>query len=338
MKNNQIILFLLLLILLNSCFKEDEAVTPFDRGDRQTDTIAMHHDYSMQVYFDLDSDKVVSQNHKVDYDLAFESTDDGHHILLNTATFMQIAQTGTTDFESVTSSSGLDFSFDPSSGNLDSTAIGNWFTINGQDSIFHQQVYVIDRGFDAAGNPLGFRKIVFERLQADYYHFRYAQLDGTDEVKSRLNKRDDYNFVYYSFDPDKNQPLLEPARNTYCLLFTQYTTLLFTQDNVPYPYLVTGVFLNRYNTEVAVDKTHGFEEIDIDFANAMQFTGQIDRIGYNWKDLVGDFESNNILYEVRSDYNYVIRDHQGFYYKLRFVGFYNADGQRGYPVIEHQRL
>lgn len=108
MKKIHFIVLPILIILLNSCFKEDEAVSPFDRGDRQTDTIAMLHDYSMQVYFDLDKGMVVSQNNKLDYDLAFESTAEGYQILLNTSTFMQIAQTGTSSFDSVTSITGLD--------------------------------------------------------------------------------------------------------------------------------------------------------------------------------------------------------------------------------------
>lgn len=331
-------LFLLLMMIITSCFKEEEAIPPFDRGERQSATIAMGNDYRNQIYFDLHQGNDLSTNHKLDYDLAFESSEKGYRILLNTSTFMQIAPTGKTIFEDVTSQSGLDFNFDPSSGNLDSTAVGNWFSINGSDTIFSRQVYVIDRGYDHLGRPLGFKKIVFEDLKAGFYHIRFANLDGSEEVQTRISKEKSYNFVYYSFNPEKNYQLLEPKQDQYTLLFTQYTTLLFTNAGDPYPYLVTGVLLNRYNTAVAFNNTMAFDEIDLESTENMEFTTRIDRIGYNWKDLSGDVESGNVLYEVRSDYNYIIRDHQGFYYKMRFVGFYNQAGDRGYPEIEFQKL
>jgi hypothetical protein len=326
------------MLLFSSCFKEDEAIAPFDRGDRQTATIALGNDYRYQVYFDLNQGLEVSSNNKLDYDLAFESSPLGCRILLNTSTFMRIARTNLTNFESVNSAAGLVFQFDPSSGNLDSTAVGNWFTINGNDTIFDQHVYVIDRGYDQLGRPLGHKKIVFEQIKKDEYSFRYANLNGTDERQGRVKKEAGYNFVYYAFDPQRNTRLLEPNREHYTLLFTQYTTLLFTNDGTPYPYLVTGTLINRHNTYVAIDKAHTFEEIDMDFAEQLPFSNKLDFIGYNWKDLTGDVESGNVLYQVRSDYNYIIRDFQGFYYKMRFVGFYNQEGERGFPVIEFQRL
>jgi hypothetical protein len=326
------------LLLLTACFKEEEAILPFDRGDRQTATIALGNDYRYQVYFDLNEGVEVSSNHKLDYDLAFESTLQGHRILLNTSTYMRIARAGSINFESVNSAAGLEFRFDPSSGNLDSTAVGNWLNINGNDTLFHQNVYVIDRGYDQLGRPLGYKKIMFEHLKKDEYTFRYANLNGSDEWQGTVKKEAAYNFVYYSFDPQRNYRLLEPHREQYTLLFTQYTTLLFTNDGTPYPYLVTGVLINRYNTQVAVDKAHTFEEIDMDFVEQLAFSNKLDYIGYDWKDLLGDVESGSVQYQVRSDYNYIIRDFRGFYYKLRFVGFYNQEGERGFPVIEFQRL
>ena len=38
------------------------------------------------------------------------------------------------------------------------------------------------------------------------------------------------------------------------------------------------------------------------------------------------------------DMNYVIRDRDGFFYKLRFIDFNNDMGEKGYPKFEYVRL
>ncbi|MBE0639801.1 MAG: HmuY family protein [Bacteroidales bacterium] len=323
---------------LTSCFKEEDPVKPFDRGDRQTATIEMTNDYIFQVYFDLDKGVEVSTNQKNDYDLAFDSSTEGSTILVNTSIFMQAALTDKTTMDEVTSASGLDFRFDASSGNPDSTAIGKWFAIHETDTIFPGFVYVINRGIDLAGNPLGFKKIIFTGMENQTYHFQYADLDGSNHQVGNITKRPGYNFVYYSFDTKDEISTLEPERDQYSLLFTQYTTLLFTDVGDPYPYLVTGVLLNRFQTLAALVQDRSFDEIDLGFATGLELSSQNDRIGYDWKEVKGDLEGGNVFYEVWSDYNYIIRDHQGFYFKMRFVGFYNQQGEKGYPTFEFQRL
>jgi hypothetical protein len=36
--------------------------------------------------------------------------------------------------------------------------------------------------------------------------------------------------------------------------------------------------------------------------------------------------------------NYVVLDREGYFYKLRFISFYNNSGEKGYPTFEFQRL
>ena len=64
--------FLLLIILLNSCFKNDEAIAPHVKGDVQTDTIPMTINYTYQLYFDLAEGLILSKNNKTISDLGFE--------------------------------------------------------------------------------------------------------------------------------------------------------------------------------------------------------------------------------------------------------------------------
>ena len=52
--------------------------------------------------------------------------------------------------------------------------------------------------------------------------------------------------------------------------------------------------------------------------------------------------SGENMYMIRNvlipDMNYVIRDRDGFFYKLRFIDFNNDMGEKGYPKFEYVRL
>lgn len=329
---------LLTSLLLTSCFKEDEKIPPYDRGDRVTVKIEMTQTYKYQVFYNLGENLVVSSNDKKIWDLAFESSPNGSHILLNTTNFMMLANTGETDPALVTSQSGWNMIYDPSSGNLDSTAVGNWLTINTNDTIFPGFVYVVNRGYDDLGNMLGWRKVVFDSLKGNTYHFRYGNLNSTELSQASITKESGKNFVYFSFVSPDEKVIVEPAYDQYDLQFTQYTTLLFTNEGDPYPYLVTGVLLNRFETLVAFDSIHHFDSISMDIASQLKFTQQNDRIGYTWKDVVGNVESGQVSYIVKPEWNYIIRAQDGFYYKMRFIGFYNDLGEKGYPTFEYQKL
>jgi hypothetical protein len=332
---------LLILVLLNflfsGCFKEDERIPARDRGEKVTETLAMTQSYKYQVYYSLEDSMATATVDKQSYDLIFENTEAGYRILLNTANFMMASASGKYSFEEVNSFAGLDMQFDPSYGNLGETAIGNWMTIDGADTLFPAEVYVINRGFDDVGNALGYRKIIFDSLKKDRYYFRYAMLNSNEFVSAVVSKSPGQNFSYYSFNTAE-QVYPEPAKNSYDLLFTQYTTLLYTNIGEPYPYLVTGVLLNRFQTIAAQDSTKPFDEINLEDALSQTYSDTLDLIGYDWKDVVGDVSSGAVVYEVKSERTYFIRNQHEFYFKLRFISFYNNAGEKGYPTIEFQRL
>jgi hypothetical protein len=90
---------------------------------------------------------------------------------------------------------------------------------------------------------------------------------------------------------------------------------------------------------VALDTTLAFSDINLSDTLLMDFSLNFDKIGYDWKELIGDVNTGNISYETKLNYNYIIRDEQLAYYKLRFISFYNPEtGEKGYPTFEYQRL
>ncbi len=332
-------------LLFTSCFKDDERVTPYDRGDKITAMIPMTviengNDirlYKNQVYYKMSDSSIVSSNDKTSWDLAFDATENGYKIWLNTANFMLAGETALSDLSEVNSAAGLDMRYDPSSGNQDSTVLRNWFQTNEEDTSYSEKVYVIDRGYDEAGTLLGYRKIKFDSLVNDTYYFAYANLNNTEITQASVSKQQGYNKVYFSFETGQQlQP--EPAQTAYDLLFTQYTTLLFTNEGDPYPYLVTGVLLNPFATEVAFESELSFDEIDLVIAGNLSFTQQADRIGYNWKDVEGDVESGVVNYVVKPEWNYIIRTQNSELFKMRFISFYDQQGVKGFPTLEFQRL
>lgn len=334
------VLILLILVFFTSCFKEDEKVPKHDPGDVTIDTVELKKDYRYQVYYRLSDSMVVSTNLKDEYDLAFECGPDDHHILLNTATFMVAGNTGINDFSAPIDTTGLQWKFDKSDGNPDSTALGEWISFSEADSsvIYSQEIYVLQRGYDIVGNDRGLRKIVFTEVTETSYSFRYANLDGSNENLFTVIKDPTVNHVFFTFDDGGKQMNLEPPKDDWDLLFTQYTTLLFTDIGEPYPYLLTGVLSNLYRITVAQDSLLNFTEVTIDDVSGMDFTANLDEIGYDWKDVEGDVTSGNVNYVIIPKLYYVIRDNSGYHYKLRFTSFYSSNGEKGYPVFEYQLL
>jgi len=89
---------------------------------------------------------------------------------------------------------------------------------------------------------------------------------------------------------------------------------------------------------VAQDTLYDFSSINLDIAQALFYSQALDEIGYDWKDVVGDVSSGNVTYVIVEGLNYVVLDAEGYYYKLRFISYYNQSGEKGIPTFEYQRL
>lgn len=338
MIKNTIILFILA-FGLTSCFKEDVPIPSHPKGDVKKEVIPLTEYYIYQVYFNLSTGEQVSSNHKNDFDLSFACDDTASAIRLNTSSFMSAASTQFTQFEQVTDTSGLSWKFDKSDGNPDSTAFHNWIKINGSDTTFSKTVYIVNRGIDEKGFKLGLKKVIFRKLTGNKYYFVYANMDNTEQKEMVVEKNPGYNYIQFSFENGGEVKQIEPKSDNWDLIFTQYTTLLFTDTGDPYPYLVTGALTNPAGTEIAFDTTMTFKDVVLDDVFYLNYTPNTDGIGYDWKELHGDINGGDFYYQTKSNYNYYIKSKQGIFYKLHFTGFYDVEtGVKGYPTFEYQRL
>ena len=195
----------------------------------------------------------------------------------------------------------------------------------------------VQYAIDENGNPLGLHQITFDSLKNGIFYFRHAPLEGGDPVHAIVRKNSKYRYVWFSLATNDTIPA-EPAMDQWDLLFTQYTTMLYTDAGEPYPYLLTGVLSNPSGVQIAQDTLYDFSALDLDAAGSLIYSEAYDEIGYDWKDVVGDVSTGMVTYVIVEGLNYVVRDAEGFYYKLRFIGFYNNSGSKGYPTFEYQKL
>ena len=287
-----------------------------------TSQVSMGATYDYQIYYDLETNKAVSQNLKSIWDVAFEASSDGFHVILNTSKSMFAHNSGTNNFDAADTAGKLNtLLYDASSGNLDSTAIGDWRSA--------KNVYFIDLGYDASGNHLGYKKLQILSSDATSYEVKMASLDGSDMIQKVVTKDSNYNFMFMSLTGG-TMVTVEPPKNTWDLAFTQYVTIFY--DPGLLPYLVTGCLLNHYQTSGAKDSLIAFDSVNLNFVQSDTLSKTIDVIGYDWKTY------NGTKYTTNSAMIYFIKNRNGHYFKLHFLDFYNQSGEKGNPMFEFQQL
>jgi hypothetical protein len=322
-------IIILFLLLLSGCFPKDEAVVPLD-----IELIEIPYSmYDNQTWFNLQNMSIITHNAFTDWDLGFESNGSGHHIILNTSRFMHSGNTGSSDFYGITTNICDTMVYDDSSGDLDKTAIGQWADFSDPlNPVYPKNIYIIDLGVDNNGNPYGFKKITFDSLENSTYSIHFSNLDGTDEHFFEVTNDPDRSFTLFSFSNGGSVLPIQPADINWDLCFTQYSTILFDDNNVATPYLVRGVYINMNGTTVARDTINSFYDITVDDIPDYTFSSALDIIGYDWKDYKDD------SYNINPNIFYIIKDQFGIYYKLKFAGFYNSNGERGFPSFQCLKL
>ncbi len=307
------------ILATTGCLIEEQPVLPFDRGSLTTRSLNLASDYRNQIYYSLEKDSIIRQNLKTDWDLAFESNTEGVKVFLNSSKLMASLKTNISNIEDLKDIAGLTRVYDViNRSNI--TAIGDVRDL--------KNAFWIDRGFDELGDPLDIVKVKFEGVTAKDYTLKVAKQNERLPTTIVVEKDPKVNLVYLSFTNNKVVKL-DPPKDDWDLYFTQYLHY-FNEANPNY--IVTGAILNPNKTVAVADSSLEFKKIDINVAKGFKLTAQPDVIGYSWKNFV------NNIYTINTHWNYIIRDSKGFYYKLRFIDFYNEKGAKGVPKFEFQKL
>ncbi|MEZ4777545.1 MAG: HmuY family protein [Bacteroidia bacterium] len=339
MKN--ILLIIFFGFFLSGCFREDTPLAPYIPSEElKTVTIPMSaYDEKLgavtsknQVFFQLSTglEHIVARE---SWDLGFEASADGWHIILNSANYMQVADAGVTDFDrvwTVAEMKNYTFAFDSAVGDLNFTAIGGW--LNPETGEGNGRVWLLDRGYDGSQDLRGYKKIVFDSLESDTYYFHYADLDGSNPQSASVAKNSTSNFSFFSLETD-GPVIVEPPKEDWDLCFSYYSY----RYSDGFPYWLTGALSNRYAVKTAEvsDSTMVFESLTLADTARFDFTSHIDEIGFDWKEYLFGPPARYVVY---SDRLFLVRDTKGYYYKLRFTDFYDDKGERGFPVFEYSAL
>lgn len=322
---------LLFFTILQSCFQEEALIPPHEPGEMEEGQAALGSYYENRSYFDLNSNLEVASSSVLDWDLSFESNSGGWTIRLNSSRFMLAGNSGDTLFSAELVEEDLEMIFDPSDGDPDSTAMADCYKLVDDTILASRYVFLVDRGNDPQGNDLGQRKVQVEKLGEDYV-LRYANPDNSQDTTVLIFRDPSMDQVFYSFEDGLVD--VAPLPDQWSLLFSRYTTMLVTDEGEDYPYLVVGVLLNPNDVVAALDTIHDFMDMEINDVADLEFKSQADVIGYDWK--YYNFDAG--VYSIVADQHYVIRDRDGYFYKLRFVDFYSDEGVKGYPSFEFIRL
>ncbi len=320
----QFLVLISFVLVLMACEKPENPVSP---ASSQAITAGMGDDYSTMLYFNVQTGMFVKQLPHFDYDLQFEAGPDGQYVYLNSSNFMFVRNRGAVPFESVTDTNGsANWRYDYPTGEASRTAIGTWFNPDGSSK---NEVYVINRGFDAKGNNIGFAKMQMLAVDENGYSLRIGWLDNSLDTVVTILKDDDKNLVQFWLGSMAVEDI-EPNKNDWHFHFSQYSDYDLTTEGDTLAYLVRGVLINPTNTAIARLDGENWDDVNLSLATSLEYNGFRNAIGYDWK----AFSLNTGIYEVLPDIIYIIKESSGNYYKLRFVDYYNDAGEKGYAKFE----
>jgi hypothetical protein len=324
-----------LMCLLSSCFKEDEKIFPPPPGDATVYTFDKSI-YDFQSYFDFstDSSTVVSPNDL--WQIEFATAQNAWDVRVNSSAYYKVFPTGDTSFFGIPSvSDPLKYIFDASSGNPDSCAFSTWLDRSSDPYIPTNEVFLVGQYDGIKMKPKW--KVRIESVNDTAYDFIFAKFPSGIPVSVSLIKDKSIRYQQYSLS-DQAAVRIEPSSDEYDLLFTQYGTILYDNEGVPTPYFVRGILLNPKLVTAALDTIHSFAELTYEIAKDFTYLEVRDVIGHTWKDVKVDQVGGSAEYFVNTKLNWLIRDTEGFIYKMHFLEFYNSQAEVGYTTIEYQRL
>ena len=155
------------------------------------------------------------------------------------------------------------------------------------------------------------KKLWLDKKASGTYEFKYANLDGSNEVAANVpasnysNKR----FIYYSLNQDLTIDR-EPELSSWDITFTRYITPV---QGIPYG--VTGALTNQ-GIKIAdvANIPSPFTYADY---NTHIFSQEINTIGYDWK----TFDMSSFTYMLDNDRCFFIKDYNQNVWRVIFTQF-----------------
>ncbi|WDF45715.1 HmuY family protein [Chryseobacterium sp. KACC 21268] len=347
--------------LFQSCINDNEdpvAVAPLDGS--VVNPVVGGPTQPNQIWFDLSSGKE-TMNVRTDWDLGFYSGSQ-FKVIINTSIMMAAGAIPNANNIDAVKESDLTAlkekvqvaNFDPTNETYVDTVTGQYLTehtaiseIAANDA--ENAVYLLNMGRDiyqgsvsvgsvvTGGDSRGWMKIQITR-NGTGYKIKYANLNDTTHKEVNIDKNSDYNFNFFSLKNNR-ELLIQPEKHNWDLCFTVFTNTIAGAGTYIYADFVLSNLLSgvaAYEVTVTAPATgveayNNFKAEDID---PTKFIANDHRaIGGNWRNPVG---TNGL--ETYGDRFYVIRDAEGYFFKVRFTRMTNTEGIRGYPQFEYKPL
>ena len=291
-----------------------------------TESINLAEGKTNQSYFSLENGEVDNVNNQ-DWDLAFDVSGRGSSIRINgqNSVELQVWPDGKiSDWASVdtaniadwgklhnSTSTWTDGAFDQNKNGTDLDL--GWGTYNTTTHATEgDSIYIIK----LADKSL--RKIYIDKLYGGAYTFKYANIDGTDEVEATISKEDytGKNFGYYSV-ANKSSIDREPASEDWDLVFGKYLANGGSPSS-PYYMGFTGV-LSNLGVTIAEARHSDINSVTED---DNPFEETIDVIGSDWK----TYNREKNEYTVVDTLAYFINDQTDAIWKISFTNFVTSNG------------
>jgi hypothetical protein len=326
-KNYSVILLGICTLFLFSCEKKDKAIVLPPKGDEVAIQVGMGSEYTEHYYVSLENQSIVHTGHCNAWDIAFACGSNDLNIYMNGGIGISAFPTGKSSFASVnwsdTALVGNNWHYDASTGEVDSSVLGQWQKGN--------QVFLVKLG--KTGSVI--RKIKIREADQFQYVIEVGSVDATTPLVVTIMKSSKYNFKYFSMQEMKELLDVEPLKTSYDLHFTTYN-YTFWDQNPPLQYTVVGCLLNPTQTAAYKDSVMGYSQITKETMNQFPLSTKWDAIGYDWKKI--DWASGSTDYVIDKRFTFLVKTQNNRYFKLRFLDFYGPTGEKGSPKFEFVEL
>lgn len=297
------------------------------------DSVILGAGYANESYYSLANGEVANVSN-LNWDLAFDLSPFGSTIRMNRKTDVLYLYPGTAADWSTVDTAGhlnweqyIDGYTSWSEGALNAPAdISNpvdlgWGNYNTITHITEgSRLFVIKLDDDS------YRKLLIETLASGVYTFKYANIDGSNEVSETITKSTytGQNFIHYSI---LNETVVdrEPASADWDLVFTNYVLELAPN----YYSGVTGALSNSTFRTLTTAKVNGVPAADANYATAT-YTDEANTIGYDWK----TFNMGTFSYDIPDSLCYFVKDENDNTWKIVFTGFVGSSNGKIYFTKE----
>lgn len=212
------------------------------------------------------------------------------------------------------------------------------------DNDLENKVYLLNLGYAVGADtpPLGSSAVAGDHRgwlklrilkNAQNYVLQYAHLDDASFQEVEIAKNLETNFTFFSFDT--NTIDVEPNKKDWDMCFTVFTNEIPGYGTYGYTDFIISNNLQQVQA-YSIDEDEGlsfedFERTDIDEAN---FDVSQRAIGSSWR--VGG--GPGVSPQVKNNLFYLLKDTEGFYYKIKFATLTNKEGERGFPQFKYSLI